>query len=174
MIRASEIHTPRLLLIGADEALLRAELAGREAFGQAAAAVVPPNWPPEHHDRGVIEWVLAGLGSLKDGDPWRFHYLLLKEPRTLVGTCGIKQPPDAEGCVEVGYSVLEQFRRQGLATEAVRALMDAAFAAGASAVAAQTYPSLLPSVRVMEKCGMTLTGPGEEPGTVRYARQRAP
>jgi RimJ/RimL family protein N-acetyltransferase len=68
--------------------------------------------------------------------------------------------------------VLEQFRRRGLATEAAMALIDVAFAAGASEVAAETYPSLLPSIRVMEKCGMIATGAGSEPGTLRYSRRR--
>ena len=68
--------------------------------------------------------------------------------------------------------MLEQFRERGLATEAAMALMDAAFAAGASEVAAETYPSLPPSIRVMEKCGMSATGEGSEPGTLRYSRRR--
>ncbi|MEJ0007743.1 MAG: GNAT family N-acetyltransferase [Steroidobacteraceae bacterium] len=84
---------------------------------------------------------------------------------------GIKQAPDSAGCVEVGYSVLEQFRRRGLASEAVMALMSLAFANGAAEVAAETYPSLLPSLRVMHKCGMTEVGAGSEPGTVRYSKR---
>jgi RimJ/RimL family protein N-acetyltransferase len=97
----------------------------------------------------------------------------LRDPRTLVGTCGFKGAPDADGRVEVGYSVLEQFRCRGLATEAVAALIRAAFAAGASEVAAETYPSLLPSLRVMEKCGMIPLGAGSEPGTVRHGLRKS-
>ncbi len=169
-----QISTSRLILRGADDSLLQADLAGREALAAAAQAVVPANWPPEHHDRGVIEWVLASLASIQPGEPWRFYYMVLTEPRTLIGTCGIKQPPGQDGCVEIGYSVLEGFRGRGLATEAALALMGAAFDAGASEVAAETYPLLLPSIRVMEKCGMARTGEGSEPGTLRYSRRRGP
>jgi ribosomal-protein-alanine N-acetyltransferase len=168
-----EIATPRLILVGADPSLLHAEIAGREALAAASGAAVPANWPPEHHDRGVIDWVLSSVESIPPGAPWRFYYLVLGEPRTLIGTCGIKQAPGPDGCVEIGYSVLEQFRSRGFATEAAMALMGAAFAAGASEVAAETYPSLRPSIRVMEKCGMTGTGEGGEPGTLRYSRRRA-
>jgi [ribosomal protein S5]-alanine N-acetyltransferase len=167
------IATARLDLVGADAVLLRAELAGRHALAAAVAADVPANWPPEHHDQGVIEWVLRSIEINSTADPWHFYYLLLQEPRTLIGTCGFKGAPDADGGVEVGYSVLEQFHRQGLATEAVRALICAAFEAGASEVAAETYPSLLPSLRVMEKCGMILVGTGSDPGTVRYGLRKS-
>jgi ribosomal-protein-alanine N-acetyltransferase len=167
-----ELPTSRLTLVGADDSLLQAELAGPAALAAASGAAVPANWPPEHHDRGVIEWLLASLESIRPDTPWRFYYMVLAEPRTLIGTCGIKQAPGQDGCVEIGYSVLEQFRDRGLATEAAMALMDAAFAAGASEVAAQTFPSLLASIRVMEKSGMIATGEGSEPGTLRYSRRR--
>ena len=166
------ISTSRLILVGADDSLLRADLAGREALAAACGAAVPSNWPPEHHDQGVIEWLLASLESIRAGQPWRFYYMVLIEPRTLIGTCGIKQAPSQDGCVEIGYSVLEQFRRRGLATEAAMALIDAAFAAGASEVAAETYPALLASIRVMQKCGMVATGEGSEPRTLRYSLRR--
>jgi [ribosomal protein S5]-alanine N-acetyltransferase len=166
-----ELATPRLILIGADEALLRAELAGPEAFAVAIESIVTAAWPPEHHDRSVIEWVLKSLNALAPDDPWRFFYMTLNSPRTVIGTCGFKGVPDGSGCVEVGYSVLEQFRCRGFASEAVTALMTLAFAGGASEVAAETFPSLAPSLRVMQKCGMSDVGEGSEPGTVRYSKR---
>jgi hypothetical protein len=72
----------------------------------AIDSIVPAAWPPEHHDLGVIEWVLKSLDSLGPGEPWRLFDIVLSNPRTLIGTCGIKQAPDAKGCVEVGYTVL--------------------------------------------------------------------
>jgi RimJ/RimL family protein N-acetyltransferase len=166
-----ELSTARLVLVGADDALLRAEIESLEALAVAIDSTVPAAWPPEHHDRGVIESVLKSLDSLRPDEPWRLFYVVLSKPRTLVGICGIKQAPDAKGCVEVGYTVLEQFRCRGIASEAVMALMRVAFDRGASEVAAETYPSLLPSLRVMEKCGMRKTGEGSEPGTVRYSKR---
>ena len=166
-----ELPTARLILIGADEELLRAELDGKGALAGAIDCAVPPAWPPEHHDRGVIEWVLKSLDVLAPESPWRFFYVVLQKPRTVIGTCGFKGAPDERGYVEVGYSVLEEFRRLGFASEAVMALMTVAFETGASEVAAETFPSLLPSLRVMEKCGMTKVGEGTEVGTVRYSKR---
>ena len=67
---------------------------------------------------------------------------------------GLKGPPDAEGLVEIGYSVLETHQRRGYATEAVRALIAWAKERGAKRIAAETLPELLPSQRVMDKLGM--------------------
>jgi ribosomal-protein-alanine N-acetyltransferase len=164
-----QLLTQRLVLVGAGATVLRAESSGPQSLAAAAHAEVPANWPPEHHDQNVIEWVLRGLERIAPSDPWRFYYIQLREPPTLIGTCGFKQPPDATGCVEVGYSVLVQFRGRGVASEAVMALIRVAFETGASEVAAETYPSLPASLRVMEKCGMTRVGPGADPGTVRYS-----
>jgi [ribosomal protein S5]-alanine N-acetyltransferase len=168
-----QLSTARLELIGADALLLRAEATSPQALAVAVDADVPVHWPPEHHDQGVIEWVLGSIELNAPADPWHFYYLLLREPRTLIGTCGYKGAPDAEGRVEVGDSVLEQFRCRGLATEAVQALIQAAFEAGAAEVAAETYPSLLPSLRVMEKCGMSPVGEGSEAGTVRCSVRKS-
>ena len=166
-----ELSTPRLILIGADDALLRAELDSQAALAVVTDSTVPVAWPPEHHDRSVIEWVSKSLDLLGPNEPWRLFYIVLSNPRTLIGTCGIKQAPDTNGCVEVGYTVLDQFRCRGFASEAVMALMRVAFDRGASEVAAETFPSLLPSLRVMEKRGMTKIGEGSEAGTVRYSKR---
>jgi RimJ/RimL family protein N-acetyltransferase len=99
-------------VLGADAVLLRDDAPGH-ALATAAQAAVPGNCPPEHHHQGVINWVLRTLERAATVNPWRFYYLLLRAPRTLVGTCGLKGAPDAHGCAEVGYSVLEQFRGQG-------------------------------------------------------------
>jgi [ribosomal protein S5]-alanine N-acetyltransferase len=172
MQRSLELISSRLILIGADSALLLAELNSHDALAAAIQASVPPTWPPEHHDQDVIQWVLKSLPHLVAGKPWNMYYMVLATPRTVIGTCGFKGPPDPNGCVEVGYSVVREFRGCGLATEAVQKLIRTAFDAGASEVAAETYPLLTPSVRVMQKCGMALTGAGADPGTVRYAIKR--
>jgi [ribosomal protein S5]-alanine N-acetyltransferase len=172
MKHSLELATSRLILVGADTALLVADRSSQEALAAAIDAKVPPSWPPEYHDNDVIEWVLRSLDRLAPGAPWRMFYMALQTPRTLIGTCGFKAPPDLNGCVEFGYSVLQEFRCLGLATEAAVKMISTAFDEGASEVAAETYPLLTASRRVMEKSGMTQTGEGADPGTVRYTIKR--
>jgi ribosomal-protein-alanine N-acetyltransferase len=164
--------TSRLILAGSQPALLQAELAGRRAFAAALGVAIPKSWPPEHHDRGVIDWGLKSLEVLFDDEPWRMYYMVAQQPLTAIGTCGFHGPPDLSGCVEVGYTVLPEFRGRGLASEAVMTLISIGFEYGALEVAAETYPALAPSLRVMQKCGMSLVGAGASPGTVRYSVRR--
>lgn len=92
-------------------------------------------------------------------------------PRTLVGCTGAF-PKDA-GDVELGYSTLPSHQRRGYATEAVTALVNWLFThKRVASVSAQTYPTLPESIKVMERCGLTPAGPGDEPTTIRYRRAR--
>ena len=68
-----------------------------------------------------------------------------------IGNGGFKGRPDADGSVEVGYSVMENYQRNGFAPEAVEALVDWAFGyREVQRVIAQTLPELRPSIRVLE------------------------
>ncbi len=94
--------------------------------------------------------------------------------RTLIGTCGFKGRPSQEGTVELGYSVLAEFQRGGLATEAVAALLDWAFIhRSVSAAIAETRPENVPSIRVIEKNRFRPAGPGREAGMSLYRLARA-
>jgi RimJ/RimL family protein N-acetyltransferase len=39
-------------------------------------------------------------------------------------------------------------------------------------VSAQAYPQVVESIKVMERCGMSFVGEGDDPGTLRYRRMR--
>jgi RimJ/RimL family protein N-acetyltransferase len=74
---------------------------------------------------------------------------------------------------EIGYSTLPAFQRRGIATAAAKAMVEWLLRReDVAAVVACTYPRLPESIKIMERCGMTYVGEGEEPGTVRYERRR--
>lgn len=171
------IRTQRLRLQPATVALARADLAGRDELAQALGAAVPGEWPPELFDRSAIEHALAQLeaGALAE---WAYYYLIREDlgpaGPTAAGIAGFKGPPAGDGSVEIGYSVLPGHQRIGLATEAVAALVDRAFAhPDVGRVLAETLPSLPPSIRVLEKSGFHLMGAGSEPGVIRFELSRA-
>ena len=91
---------------------------------------------------------------------------------TLIGTLGgFRHSAKPHEC-EIGYSVLPEFQGHGYATEAALALIAwIRDQPRITAITAQTYPSLPKSIRVMEKCGLTFVGPGDEEGTIRYRRE---
>jgi ribosomal-protein-alanine N-acetyltransferase len=89
--------------------------------------------------------------------------------RKLIGLVAFKGPPDQNGVLETGYSVLENYQKRGIGTEATRAIMEWAFQDPAvQRIDAETFPELRPSIRVMERCGMRFLGKGSEERTIRY------
>jgi [ribosomal protein S5]-alanine N-acetyltransferase len=86
--------------------------------------------------------------------------MVLKDTGALVGDCGpVWQTVDEDRPqeLEIGYQVHRAHQRQGLATEAARAVREYAFATlGADHVISLFRPENLPSRRVAEKNGLTL------------------
>jgi RimJ/RimL family protein N-acetyltransferase len=92
-------------------------------------------------------------------DEGETNFLVTRPDGTIVGACGLDRRDAA--APEVGYWVGLAFRGNGYATEAVRAVIDWAFADGRhealQAGARVTNPA---SRRVLEKCGFQWTGVG--------------
>jgi len=169
------VESRRMTLVAATPELVQADLASRADFADAIGAEVPEEWPPDLFDSPAMRVTLQQLQDPAEHG-WSLWYLLSKDcevPRVL-GVCGFKGKPDRAGSVEIGYSVLRQFRIQGYATEAVARLVAWAFShQNVVEVTAETLPHLRQSIRVMEKNGFTFRGPGSEYGVVRYALQRS-
>ena len=154
-----------------------AALEDRDRFGHILNAKIPGMWPPEHLDAPALEWTLRWLQDPAHDPSFSAYWLILRDSpdgRVLVGVVGFKDMPSNDGSVEIGYGVVEDYRRRGFASEGARALLAHAFAySNVQRVAAETYPHLAPSLGVMEKCRMHFVGDGSEPGVVRYAITRA-
>jgi RimJ/RimL family protein N-acetyltransferase len=164
-----------MTLVAATAELVMADLAGREDFAEAIGADVPDEWPPELYDSPAMRYSLQQLRDPTE-QGWSLWYLLSKkhDPPKVIGICGFKGKPDRAGSVEIGYSVLRQFRIQGYATEAVARLVTWAFShQHVVEVTAETLPHLRQSIRVMEKNGFTFRGPGSEYGVVCYALRKS-
>ena len=168
------VKSRRLNLIATTTELLKKDIAGSEHLAEALGVASPDSWPPDLYGPSAMRYALEQLGDPTE-QCWSFWYLTTPdEPRELVGICGFKGRPDASGSVEIGYSVLEPFRRKGLASEAVASLVGWAFTHhNVREVSAETFPYLTQSIRVLEKNGFVLTGAGSEAGVVRYAVKRS-
>ena len=171
----TEIHTQDLRLVAASQAMLEAEL-GADAGSRLetlVGATRPPSWPPELFERDDIERLLAQ--SRKPGhEGWGLWYLVRRacdaSGDRLVGTAGFAGPPDDKGNVMIGYSVVAEARRQGLASQATAALVDHAFGdPRTQKVSAETFAELIPSIRVLEKCGFRPSDEAPETeGAIRF------
>lgn len=169
----SYIQSRRLQMVPATSSLTSADMASRDQLAALLGAQVPDNWPPAHYSRAALEYVAAQLRD-PAAQGWSTWYLLNRdEPQVLLGVCGFKDRPDAQGSVEISYALLEQHQGNGVATEAVQRLVEWAFThPNVVEVSAETLPHLRQSIRVLEKNGFQRSGNGSEYGVVRYAVRR--
>ena len=170
------LTTSRLELVAGTVALAQAEIDDLPALAQMLDVPLPAQWPPPLNDENSQKFFLDALLKAAPADAgWQLWYCLLREPRVLLGSAGFKGIP-ADGLVEIGYSMLEEHQRNGYCTEAVRALIGWAFQhPEVNKVIAHTLPGLVPSIRVMEKCGLIFAGNGpleDDVQTVRYELTR--
>lgn len=121
------LTTARLRLLPATVALVTAELTDLAEFARLLSASVPNEWPPEILADALpvfLEWIEAA----PDLVGWYVWYAVIQSPNAkpdiLAASGGFKGPPQENGTVEIGYSVLPQYQGQGYATEMVQALVN--------------------------------------------------
>jgi RimJ/RimL family protein N-acetyltransferase len=164
--------TARLRLVPATSALIAAELEHPERLAELLGAELAVDWPPEHHDRETLRFWRDALDR-PGAAGWWLHYALHVrhgDASILVGSVGYKGPPQ-DSVVEIGYSVVPSWQRQGLATEACRALIESAWLRGATDVVAHTLDRLEPSIGVLRKLGF-VASVSSEPGALAFRLHR--
>ena len=104
------------------------------------------------------DW-LALLEAATEADPWVLGFSVVRRSdEAVVGTCGFKGPPSAEGVVEIAYATEPDQQGKGYATEAATAATAWAFQnEDVRLVRAHTLPETNASTRVLTKCGFTHT-----------------
>jgi RimJ/RimL family protein N-acetyltransferase len=121
---------------------------------------LPPSWPEELQDLLLLR--IDQMQREPDVQQWLVRIMVLRnavQPRTVIGNVGFHGPPREAGEVEIGYSVLPEYQRQGYATQAVTALLQwAAREHAVSRFVASVSPSNVASLRVVKKLGFVQVG----------------
>lgn len=172
---APDLRIGRLRLVAITQEMLAAEQDsdGLE-LGRILKAKLTHEWPPVDWDPHVYRIILKQYDEWPESFGWHRYVVLeggLGRPKTLVGAIG--GFPRARGDVEIGYSTLPAFQRRGYATAFATKLVEWLLTRDeVQSVSAQAYPRVTESIKVMERCGMSYVGDGDEPETVRYRRMR--
>jgi RimJ/RimL family protein N-acetyltransferase len=115
-------------------------------------------WHPEYPQAETFDgWsmllsaheTMGLLGPSAPVPPWWVHQIVVADQ--VVGDIGFHGPPPDGGprLVEIGYGVVPDQRRQGIATAACALLLDLAWRDGADLVTARTDADNLASQRVL-------------------------
>jgi ribosomal-protein-alanine N-acetyltransferase len=165
--------TDRLRLVAGTKVLAAAEIKDRVEFAKLLGASVPETWPPDNL-RDVLGYFCGLYREHPEWEGWLAWYAIRidKDYPTLCGSIGFKGPPDKRGMVEIGYSVLPEFQRQGLATEMVAGIIQwAKHQPEVRQIEAETNINDKASIRVLEKNGFICLGVGLEPNAIKFHRR---
>ncbi len=153
-----QVQTPRLTLIPCPPQMAEAAGAGRRQIESRIGAHIDPVWL-EEDGRGLLSyyaWQLREDSAVAGFGLW---LMLLRSPRTVIGSLGFKGKPDRRGCIEIGYGIAPSYRRQGYTYEAVSALVEWAFRQpDVLTITAECLPDNEGSRRILQKLGMTNNG----------------
>jgi len=136
--------------------LLARDLGAAEA---EIGAIIPPEMPDRLDD--FLQFRIADLSVDPEAQPWLGRAIVKTEPdgtRYILGSCGFHAPPGPDGRVEVGYRVEPPYRRQGVASEVVRALFDWAGEQGVDRFRASVSPGNVPSLAIIDRLGFRQVG----------------
>jgi ribosomal-protein-alanine N-acetyltransferase len=158
------IETERLdlVLLGAD--FVAALLEGRRSDAENHGGfTLPDDWPDEHDSR-FLAFRLRQMREKPNETRWLVRAVVLRKPdRLMIGHAGFHGPPghnarkDAQA-VEVGYTIFPDYRRQGYAIEAVRALIGWAGEQGVTRFVASIAPDNTASLALVRRLGFREAG----------------
>lgn len=115
-------------------------------------------WNEHESEQQSYEHLCYIADAYKRGDYYDWGVTLTGSGK-MIGTCGYTSFDFEHGRVEIGYVLNPDFWGQGIATEAVSALTEFAFKElNANRVEIHFIEGNNASLRVAEKCGMTLEG----------------
>ena len=163
------IHSPRLDLIALSPGFLRGSLSDDlEAASQLINLVIPSEWLEA---KWLMEMRLTKIREDPALEPWLLRAVGLRETKKMIGFIGFHTLPGAEylkpyapDSVEFGYTIFSDHRRQGYASEAVKALMDWAIREHAvTRFIVSISPVNQPSLRIAQKFGFRKVGSFTDP-----------
>lgn len=100
----------------------------------------------------------AKIAADPSAEPLLVRAIVDRRTGVVVGHAGFHAAPDARGMVEIGYTVLEDYRRRGYATATVGFLLREAASRGARVVRASVSPKNEASLSVVRRLGFVQVG----------------
>jgi [ribosomal protein S5]-alanine N-acetyltransferase len=162
LIRSARLVLPSLSL----EQMERLVAGDARSVGRELGAVLSEGWRS-----AIAPLAKIRIPQLRDDPalaPWLLRAILLadrqrEDARPAIGFINFHDGPADRGWVEIGYSIGPDWRRQGYATEAVRALLGWAQTQGVHRFLASISPSNAPSLALVARLGFAWIGQQWDP-----------
>jgi RimJ/RimL family protein N-acetyltransferase len=154
------IRTERAELVSMSLAFMRALVRGD---GNAARREMNADLPVDLREQlgNFLNYRIPTLEADPASQPWLGRGIVWTHPdgrRELIGTIGFHSAPDETGRVEIGYRIEPAFRRRGITTECVRALLAWAETQGVHRFRASVAPGNVASLAVIGSFGFRQVG----------------
>jgi RimJ/RimL family protein N-acetyltransferase len=151
--------TRRVRFVELGAPALRALADGDLAGGSAEAGVVLDEYFVSDRARWIFGYRAEQIAKDPSAAPWITRAAVSEPDGTVVGDAGFHGPPDEAGTVEVGYTVVPRYRRQGYARAMLAALLArAADEPGVRTVRASVRPDNTASLATIAGFGFTRVG----------------
>ena len=154
----SPILTRRLRLVPLPLEAIVALLAGDRQTAEHRLGLPIPEGFGDDADRHFLTLQKQRLEQLPERRGWMVRLMVLRTAGTVIGSIGFHGPPELVGRAEIGYTVFSAWRRQGYATEGVRALVEWAAGQGCRSVFLSIGPLNEPSLKIAQRLGFRQVG----------------
>jgi ribosomal-protein-alanine N-acetyltransferase len=149
------LETNRLKLIPFSLDLMKAAMTDKAKLGEMLGVGVPDSWPGSD----LAEALPIFVKNIDPSNPVWDWLIIHKADRVLIGDVGFMGGPDEEGVVEIGYSIVPEYRNQGYATEMASSLIQWALQRQEiKMIIAKTLKDNIASIKVLVKIGMHCVG----------------
>lgn len=158
-----EIITGRLILRLLPASALEATInRDRGTLGVLLGCEIPDDW---FGTARLAQMRLDQLNVDPDYLPWSLRAIIVRATRELAGYVNFHAPPDSDAlggaapdAIELGYSILPQFRRRGIARETVTTLLRWARLRGAHHAILSISPNNIASLALAQSLGFVKVG----------------
>lgn len=115
-------------------------------------------------------WINKQIQNENDGENYELAICFKNDPKKVIGCIALLNIKSEPKRAELGYWVGKKYWRQGIATEAARAMIEYGFnKLGLHSIIARYFDINPASGRVMQKCGMTYVGTMRE-NEIRFGK----
>lgn len=112
------------------------------------------NWP-DYESIETLPKIVKNLEKVKEPTGFESWMIVRQDNMFVIGDAGFKGKPNANGEVDIGYSIIEKEQKKGYGFETAKRLVDWAFLQqGVKHITASCLISNIASARILEKVRM--------------------